>query len=67
MRATVDISGKRVLVTGAATGIGLQIARELLERGARIVITGRRQAALDEAMRPVKASLEEASRNHSAL
>jgi short-subunit dehydrogenase len=30
--------GKRVVVTGAASGIGLAIARELCERGARLVL-----------------------------
>jgi uncharacterized oxidoreductase len=46
----MDISGKRALVTGGSSGIGLEIARQLLERGARVVITGRRKAVLDQAV-----------------
>ena len=46
----MDISGTRALVTGGSNGIGLEIARQLLERGARVVITGRRKAVLDQAV-----------------
>ncbi|MBD3167858.1 MAG: 3-oxoacyl-[acyl-carrier-protein] reductase [candidate division Zixibacteria bacterium] len=35
----MDFSGKRVLITGAARGIGLEIARQFGERGAELVIT----------------------------
>ena len=41
--------GKRVLVTGGSTGIGLAVARSLTEQGARVVVTGRTRAALDAA------------------
>jgi AhpD family alkylhydroperoxidase len=35
-----DLSGRRVLITGAARGIGAATARRLNERGARLVLAG---------------------------
>ena len=46
-----DLQDKLAVVTGGNAGIGLEIARELISRGARVVITGRRQEALDAAAR----------------
>ncbi|OZI66790.1 glucose 1-dehydrogenase [Bordetella genomosp. 11] len=45
-----QLNGKIALVTGGSTGIGLAAARELAARGARVFITGRRQAELDAAV-----------------
>lgn len=42
--------GKTAVVTGGSRGIGLAIAERLAEEGARVLITGRKQAALDEAL-----------------
>jgi NAD(P)-dependent dehydrogenase (short-subunit alcohol dehydrogenase family) len=39
-RARYPISGKAVLVTGAARGIGAECARRLSERGARVALVG---------------------------
>ena len=36
-----DIRGKRVLVTGATSGIGLEAARSLARQGAKVVMVGR--------------------------
>ena len=45
----MDISGKTVLITGGASGIGLEAARQFLGMGAKVIITGRNQAKLDDA------------------
>ena len=44
----MNISGARVLLTGATGGLGRAIAHALDERGAHLILTGRRQAALAE-------------------
>ena len=44
-----DLTGKRALVTGGTRGIGLMIARGLLQAGASVVISSRKADACDEA------------------
>lgn len=46
----LKLEGKTALVTGGSSGIGLAIARRFAKEGARVIITGRRQAQLDEAV-----------------
>jgi NAD(P)-dependent dehydrogenase (short-subunit alcohol dehydrogenase family) len=43
------LKGKRILVTGGGTGLGLSMGRRFLELGAHLVICGRRQEVLAEA------------------
>ena len=45
----MNLSGRVAIVTGGSRGLGLQIAEALGEMGARIAITARKQAELDEA------------------
>jgi NAD(P)-dependent dehydrogenase (short-subunit alcohol dehydrogenase family) len=43
------LSGKVVLVTGGSRGLGLELARQALDRGARVAICGRDERTLGEA------------------
>ena len=38
----MGIKGRRAIVTGGSSGIGFETARQLLEEGARVLITGRK-------------------------
>ena len=46
----LDIEGKTALVTASSGGIGLEIARSLAAEGARVIINGRTQANVEQAM-----------------
>ncbi|PYE86929.1 SDR family NAD(P)-dependent oxidoreductase [Phyllobacterium leguminum] len=52
----MQLTGKTALVTGATAGIGLEIARALAIEGANVVITGRDQAKLDNAIAEIESS-----------
>jgi uncharacterized oxidoreductase len=45
----MQLKGKTVLITGGASGIGLEAAKQFLANGAGVIITGRNQLKLDEA------------------
>ena len=50
----MNINGKRVLITGGSSGIGLAIAHALLAKGAKLVITGRRADTLAQAVQELQ-------------
>ena len=45
------LAGKIALVTGGTSGLGLATAKRFVDEGATVVVTGRRQAELDAAVR----------------
>jgi NAD(P)-dependent dehydrogenase (short-subunit alcohol dehydrogenase family) len=50
-RTVPSLEGRRVLITGAARGIGAALAKRLHERGARIALMGLERPLLDEVAR----------------
>ncbi|MBN3457947.1 SDR family oxidoreductase [Mycobacterium sp. DSM 3803] len=47
-RGDIDLTGKRILLTGASSGIGEAAAEKFAARGARVVAVARRQELLDD-------------------
>ncbi|MFZ6644119.1 SDR family oxidoreductase [Undibacterium sp. TJN25] len=56
-----DLTGKTALITGGSRGLGLQMAEALGEQGAKVVLSSRKQADLDEAVAHLKSRGIEAS------
>ena len=50
------LGGKTAVITGGTTGIGLATAQRFVDEGARVYITGRRQAELDGAVKQLGAA-----------
>lgn len=50
----MKIDGKRILITGGSSGIGLALAHALLAKGAKVVVTGRRPDVLANAVRELQ-------------
>src|ERR1043166_9407769 len=47
-RKFMNLTGRTVLITGGSTGIGIAFALKFLELGNEVIVTGRRQAVLDQ-------------------
>jgi NADP-dependent 3-hydroxy acid dehydrogenase YdfG len=51
-----DLSGKVAIVTGGSKGIGLAITEKMLEKGMKVIITGRSETSLMLAAKSLKSS-----------
>jgi len=51
----LDLHGKLALVSGSTAGIGFAIASSLAQEGTRVIVNGRAQASVDEAVAKLKA------------
>lgn len=52
----LKLKGKRALVSGSTAGIGYAIAEALAREGAAVIVNGRKQAAVDDAIAKLKAA-----------
>ncbi len=50
----LQLTGKNALVTGSTAGIGYAIAKGLATEGAKVILNGRKQNAVDEAVKALK-------------
>ncbi len=55
-RSAIDLAGKRVLITGASSGIGAAAAGELAGRGATVACVARRQDLLERVVGDILAA-----------
>ncbi len=53
----IDLTGKTAIVTGSTRGIGYAIAAGLAGTGATVVVTGRKQADVDQALSSLRSSV----------
>lgn len=49
----IDLSSRSAIVSGSTAGIGFAIAKGLAAAGAQVVVTGRTQARVDEALKAI--------------
>tara|TARA_B100001093_G_scaffold510325_1_gene575981 strand:- start:26 stop:730 length:705 start_codon:yes stop_codon:yes gene_type:complete len=50
----MNVKGKHIIVTGGSLGIGKETAINLIEKGAVVLVTGRSQERLDEALTDIE-------------
>ena len=62
----LDLTGKRALVTGSTRGIGLATAAGLAQMGAEVIVNGREETAVEEAMAKIRQSAPSA-KLHAAV
>lgn len=55
-RQRVDLQGKRIVLTGASSGIGRALAVALADKGAVLLLAARRQELLDEVAAEIEAA-----------
>ena len=57
----LDLTGKVAVVSGSTSGIGQGIAAGLAKAGATVVVVGRKQSGVDDAMAAIAAQTPTAS------
>ena len=57
MSGLFDLTGKTAVVTGGSRGIGLMIARGLVQAGASVVVSSRKAGGCDEAVAELRAGV----------
>lgn len=56
IKTKFDLSGKVAIITGASKGIGESIARGLAEHGAKVIVSSRKQEAVDDVANAIQAA-----------
>jgi NAD(P)-dependent dehydrogenase (short-subunit alcohol dehydrogenase family) len=56
----LGLTGKRALVTGSTAGIGFATAAALAREGARVIVNGRTQSRVDQALTKLRSMISEA-------
>ncbi|MDX5565710.1 SDR family oxidoreductase [Streptomyces sp. ID05-04B] len=49
-RTTIDLTGKKAVIIGGTSGMGLSIARQILDAGGSVVVTGRSDSSAAKAV-----------------
>ncbi len=57
----LELNGKRALVTGSTAGIGYAIAEALAREGADVIVNGRTEDRVDQAIKSIRTSYPQAS------
>jgi NAD(P)-dependent dehydrogenase (short-subunit alcohol dehydrogenase family) len=57
----LQLKGKTALVTGSTAGIGLAIAKSLAGEGAKVIVNGRTEKRVDQAIAEIKGELNDAN------
>src|ERR1700674_5985582 len=55
-KMNLELDGKRALVTGSTTGIGYAIAEALAREGADVIVNGRTEERVEQAIQSIQTS-----------